>query len=87
MARSRIQKTGENVEAFAADLKRLYYKAYKGRPDKIRQEDLLRQFFDVWRLSVPSGLTDSPHIRNLICNRSPNPNLNYLNYSGNDIQK
>jgi hypothetical protein len=38
-------------------------------------------------ISVPCGLTDSPHIRNLICNRSPNPNLNYLDYSGNDIQK
>jgi hypothetical protein len=43
---SRVQRVGDSVEAFAADLKRLYDKAYKGRPDKTRQEDLLRQFFD-----------------------------------------
>lgn len=43
---SRNQKPGETVENYAADLKRLYDKAHKGRDLKTRCEDLLRRFFD-----------------------------------------
>lgn len=42
----RSQKMGESVEEYAAELKRLYDKAYINRPSKIRQEDLLRRFLD-----------------------------------------
>jgi hypothetical protein len=40
----RKQLTGESVEKFAAELKRLYYKAYKNRDARTRQEDLLQRF-------------------------------------------
>ena len=40
----RKQLTGESVEKFAAELKRLYYKAYKYRDARTRQEDLLQRF-------------------------------------------
>jgi len=46
----RVQKHGESVEDFAADLKMLYDKAFPERSYKIRAEDLLRYFLD--------GLTD-----------------------------
>lgn len=46
----RNQKTDETVETYAADLKRLYDKAYANRDSKIRQEDLLQRFL--------MGLTD-----------------------------
>ncbi len=42
----RRQKSGENVHSFASELKRLYDKAYPGRPQSIRSEDLVRKFFD-----------------------------------------
>jgi len=42
----RSQKSGETVEEYAADLKRLYDKAFVNRPHRIRQEDLLRRFLD-----------------------------------------
>ena len=42
----RRQKLGENAHSFASDLKRLYDKAYPGRPQNIRNEDLVRKFFD-----------------------------------------
>ena len=40
----RKQLTGESVEKFAAELKRLYYKAYRNRDARTRQEDLLQRF-------------------------------------------
>ena len=43
---NRDQKPGESVEEYAADLKRLYDKAYPQRPAQTRQEDLLRRFLD-----------------------------------------
>ncbi len=42
----RKQMIGEDVHSFASDLKRLYDKAYPGRPLSIRSEDLVRKFFD-----------------------------------------
>ncbi len=42
----RRQKSGEDVHSFASELKRLYDKAYPGRPRSIRCEDLVRKFFD-----------------------------------------
>ena len=42
----RVQKNDETAEEYAADLKRLYAKAYKGRDSKTRQEDLVRRFLD-----------------------------------------
>ena len=44
--RQRVQKNDETAEEYAADLKRLYAKAYKGRDSKTRQEDLVRRFLD-----------------------------------------
>jgi hypothetical protein len=43
---SRRQKPHESVEVYAADLKKLYAKAYPGRDESVRREDLLRKFFD-----------------------------------------
>ncbi|CAG2256003.1 unnamed protein product [Mytilus edulis] len=40
----RNQKSDEKPEAYAAELKRIYDKAYKNRDMKIRQEDLLQRF-------------------------------------------
>ena len=42
----RRQKSGEDAHSFASELKRLYDKAYPGRPRSIRDEDLVRKFFD-----------------------------------------
>ncbi len=42
----RNQKPGESVEEYAADLKRLYDKAYARRDRNTRREDLLRRFLD-----------------------------------------
>ena len=47
----RAQRNGETAEEFAAELKRLYAKAYKFRDEQTRQEDLVRRFLD--------GLRDS----------------------------
>ncbi|MCG8112821.1 MAG: hypothetical protein N0E59_18855 [Candidatus Thiodiazotropha taylori] len=47
----RTQKPSETVEEYAAELKRLYSKAYKSRDSTTRQEDLVRRFLD--------GLKDS----------------------------
>ena len=44
-------KPGETGEEFAAELKRLYAKAYSFRDENTRQEDLVRRFLD--------GLRDS----------------------------
>ena len=38
------QKTGETVEIYATELKRIYEKAYTNRDARIRQEDLLQRF-------------------------------------------
>jgi hypothetical protein len=43
---NRNQKPGERVEDFAAELKRLYDKAYPNRDATTRGEDLLRRFLD-----------------------------------------
>ena len=40
----RKQQVGETPEKFAAELKRIYDKAYKNRDSKTRQEDLLQRF-------------------------------------------
>ena len=42
----RNQKAGETVESYAAELKRLYDKAYPRRDRDTRREDLLRKFLD-----------------------------------------
>ena len=42
----RYQKTGETVEIYATELKRIYEKAYINRNARIRQEDLLHRFFN-----------------------------------------
>ena len=42
----RSQRHDETVEEFAADLKRLYAKAYKARDERTRQENLVRRFLD-----------------------------------------
>ena len=42
----RVQKNDETAEEYAAELKRLYAKAYKGRDSETRQEDLVRRFLD-----------------------------------------
>ena len=42
----RDQKPGETVENYAAELKRLYEKAYGRRDEQTRREDLLRRFLD-----------------------------------------
>ena len=42
----RAQRADETVEEFAADLKRLYAKAYKYRDSTTRQEDLVCRFLD-----------------------------------------
>ena len=47
----RVQRVDETAEEYAADLKRLYAKAYRFRDHKTRQEDLVRRFLD--------GLRDS----------------------------
>ena len=47
----RNQKNGETAEAYAAELKRIYDKAYANRDAGIRQEDLLQRFL--------MGLSDS----------------------------
>ena len=43
----RSQKTSESVEEYAAEIKRLYYKAHANRDKETRREDLLRKFLDV----------------------------------------
>ena len=43
---NRNQKNSGTVEEFAADLRKLYDKAYLTRDRKVRQEDLLRHFLD-----------------------------------------
>ena len=43
---NRVQRPGEQVEDFAADLRRLYIKAYPERDSMVREEDLLRKFLD-----------------------------------------
>ena len=43
---NRNQKGGETIEEFAADLKKLYAKAYPGRDSETRNEDLVRKFLD-----------------------------------------
>ena len=47
----RTKRQGETAEEFAAELKRLYAKAYNFRGETTRQEDLVRRFLD--------GLRDS----------------------------
>ena len=42
----RDQKPGETVESYAAELKRLYDKAYPMRDSETRREDLLRRFLN-----------------------------------------
>lgn len=43
---ARRQKANESVENFAADLKKIYDKAYARRDPRTREEDLLRKFLD-----------------------------------------
>ena len=42
----RNPKVSETTEEYAAELKRLYYKAYSKRNSETRLEDLLRRFLD-----------------------------------------
>ena len=50
----RVQREDETIEEFAADLKRLYAKAYKNRDSRTKQEDLVRRFLDGMRDSDAS---------------------------------
>lgn len=59
----RVQRQGETAEEFAAELKRLYAKAYKFRDQKTRQEDLVRRFLD--------GLRDSDARFEIEYNKEP----------------
>lgn len=43
------RKKGETAAEYAADLKRLYAKAYKNRNNRIKREDLARKVLDVQR--------------------------------------
>lgn len=43
---ARKQRSNESIEAYAADLKKLYDKAHAKRDAKTREEDLLRKFLD-----------------------------------------
>ncbi len=43
---NRKQRVGESIHDFACDLKRLYDKAYPGRPANVRNEDLVEKFMD-----------------------------------------
>ena len=43
---NRNQKTGESIEQYAAELKKLYSKAYPKRDVTTRNEDLVRKFLD-----------------------------------------
>ena len=47
----RTQRQGETAEEFAAELKRLYAKAYNFRGETTKQEDLVRRFLDGLRNS------------------------------------
>ena len=42
----RRQKVGESIDSYAAELKRLYDKAYPDRDRRTRKEDLLRRFME-----------------------------------------
>jgi hypothetical protein len=46
MFAARKQKSTETIENYAADLKKLYEKAYARRDPRTREEDLLRKFLD-----------------------------------------
>ena len=59
----RTQKPGETAEEFAAELKRLYAKAYEFRDEHTRQEDLVRRFLD--------GLRDSEARFEIEYNKEP----------------
>ena len=59
----RTQKPGETAEEFAAELKRLYAKAYEFRDKHTRQEDLVRRFLD--------GLRDSEARFEIEYNKEP----------------
>ncbi|MCG7879269.1 MAG: retrotransposon gag domain-containing protein, partial [Candidatus Thiodiazotropha endolucinida] len=59
----RTQKPGETAEEFAAELKRLYAKAYSFRDENTRQEDLVRRFLD--------GLRDSDARFEIEYNKEP----------------
>ena len=59
----RTQKPGETAEEFAAELKRLYAKAYEFRDEQTRQEDLVRRFLD--------GLRDSEARFEIEYNKEP----------------
>ena len=43
---NRDQNSGESIEEYAAELKRLYDKAHSNRDSETRREDLLRRFLD-----------------------------------------
>jgi len=43
---NRVQNVSESVENYAAELKRLYAKAYPSRESKTKEEDLLRKFYE-----------------------------------------
>ena len=43
---SRVQGEDESVQEYAIDLRYLYYKAYKHRGKRTREEDLVRRFLE-----------------------------------------
>ena len=60
----RTQRHDETVEEYAAELKRLYSKAYKNRDESTRREDLVRRFLD--------GLKDSEASFEIEFHKEPN---------------
>ena len=67
----RMQKYDESIEGYAAELKRLYDKAYPGRNPEMRRQLLLQQFlsglkekeakFAVEYYKVPNSLEEAVH--------------------------
>ena len=48
-----VQTEDETIEEFAADLKRLYAKAYKNRDSRMKQEDLVCRFWMACEIVMP----------------------------------
>jgi len=74
----RMQRHGEMLEEYAADLKRLYDKAHAYRDKHTRQEDLVRKFMD--------GLQDEDMRFELEFNKEPNTIDEAVYYAVNWVQ-
>ena len=74
----RMQRNGEMLEEYAADLKRLYDKAHAYRDKRTRQEDLVRKFLD--------GLQDDDMRFELEFSKEPNTIDEAVLYAVNWVQ-